>query len=161
MRRITIADLRVLTPSGQVISTPLFRREVKHLPQWQHLCSPEFGEEGVTGTFQFMFKGALRTGWARGRPFDTRTVNQRAIDQAVWVGLPPATIFGDIIFAMPNRIWPCAYISNDSTHARDVLEQVGMEGVAVLSTRFTGGHTGCLLAAKTAKILAIAKLAAG
>ena len=161
MSKIKIADLRVLTPRRQEFSTPLFLWEVKRPNDWKPLCSPEFAGPGVTREFKLMFKGALRTAWARGQAFDSRNINQRVTDQIDWAGSPPVTIFGDVIVEMPTKHWPYTLIGNDSSHARDVLAQVGREGVAVLSTRYMGGQTACLLAAKTEKDLAIAKLAAG
>lgn len=161
MRRITIADLRVASPCGAVLSRPVFDFEVKRSGQCcLQLCSSDFSAVGQVGAFRAWFKGAARTVWAQGRAFDTRAINSRAMEFVDWQGQPAATLFGDVVIQMPKKHWDYVWIGTPSDYARQALQDVGMDDVAVLSTPYVRGGEGCFIAAARRNRLAMAKLAA-
>lgn len=106
------------------------------------------------------FRGAERSGWSEGRPHDARPLNQHALAMVNWRGGPKFAIHGDVAILMPNKLWPKLWINCPSDDMRDALKAVGMNDVAVLSSRFLLNQRGCLIAAPTTSKLTMAKLAA-
>lgn len=161
MRRVTITDIRVISACGTASAKPVFDFEVKHRKDWRSLCSDEWVEGFDERVLPIHFKNGRRMAWVAGISFDERPVNNFAMARVDWTGLTPCILFGDVIVRMRNRLWPFTWVPLGSVQAREDLHAVDMDDVAVLSTGLIDCRSGCLIAAKDANRLAMAKLVVG
>ena len=144
-RRSTIQTFRIIAANGEEASGQKFDFQWKRdSSRSLRSLSPEFEQATVT-SFSAMIEGAERTCWIASQMHDPRPVNPLA-QAFVPTSLEGRAFRGDLIVQTERHWWETYWLPCHDEDAVAAVEQLSLNRVAVLPSRYMRRGRGCLVA---------------
>jgi hypothetical protein len=143
--RRTIQTFRIIAPSGQESSGQIFDFQWKRIANRPfRSLSPEFDQATIT-SFSAMIEGAERTCWIASQTHDPRPINPLA-QAFVPKDLEGRAFRGDLVVETERRWWETYWLPCPDEDVVAAAEQLSLDRVAILPSRFMRRQHGCLVA---------------
>jgi hypothetical protein len=144
-RRRTIQTFRIIAPNGAETSRQLFSLQWKRDRDSLGYLSPEFEDPQHLTAFYGLVRGGQRTCWIASQVHDPRPINPVAQPLVPKV-IEGRAFRGDLIVETERRWWETYWLPCPDEDAVAAAEQLSLDRVAILPSRFMRRQHGCLVA---------------